>query len=233
MKNVFANTKNVKKATQLAQYLINRPPKTPGMALVYSASGLGKTEWALNWIARTGTTMVQLKATSNALWFLSELVMELGGDPESSTRKLYGQAVELIMKIPPAKRLILVDEIDEVMKQKIVLTIKNLYDQTGCAFLLIGMQNAERRLRNFQAIYSRLGGNICEFEEFNTDDVLEIASQLLEGVVINKEAASAISELSHSDLRVMCTLFYAVEQWAKRNNKDTITAREIKEIVKK
>jgi len=228
MKKKFAITQNVEQSNALVDSLINTPTGIPGMGLVFGRQGLGKTQWAMKCSIERQAIYVQLKAMSTPRWFLSELVSELGVTPKYTTQDLFRQAIEALTSAENTKRLLIIDEIDECDNKNVLLTIKDLYDHTFFPILLVGMHEAQKKIRQFPHVYGRIQ-QIYEYKKYSAIHIKEIADQLCE-VEIDIEVAKWLENISGKTLRKVIIVLYTIEKKAKGNNIQSVNYKHLKQM---
>jgi len=219
MKKVFARTTNVEKFMLAMTRLQNRQEGIPGMALVYGEPGLGKTKTSLWWIAQNDGVFIRTKKLMSGRWLLEEIVAELGEAPMRRTSDLFRQAQEQLLEHP---RTIFVDEADYLSHDARVLeTLRDIHDITGAPIVLIGMDQADKKLARYKHLYDRFS-EIVHFKPLNEQDIRTIADQLCE-VTLSDDAVSYIAQQANRFRRVIVWL-YRAEAIAKANSLKQITA---------
>lgn len=222
MKKVFARTTNVEKFMLAMTRLQNRQDGIPGMALVYGEPGLGKTKTALWWIAQNDGIFIRTKKLMTGRWLLEEIVAELGEAPMRRISDLFRQAQDQLLEHP---RTIFVDEADYLSHDARVLeTLRDLHDITGAPVVLIGMDQADKKLARYKHLYDRFS-EIVHFKPLGEQDIRMIADQLCE-VRLSNDAVSYIAGQTNRFRRIIVFL-YRAEAIAKANSLKEITAQHL------
>ena len=223
MRYIFARTTNVERFLVAMERLHHRQRGIPGMALVYGEPGLGKTKTALWWIAQNGGVFIRTKKLMTGRWLLEEIVAELGEAPMRRISDLFRQAQEQLLENP---RTIFVDEADYLSHDSRVLeTLRDLHDITGVPIILIGMDQADKKLARYKHLYDRFS-EIVHFKPLTEQDIKIIAEQLCE-VALSPDAIAFIASQTNRFRRVLLWL-YKAEAIAKANSLKIINATHLR-----
>lgn len=227
MKKIFAKTSNVNAFLGAMQRLHNREEGIPGMALIYGEPGLGKTRTALWWCAQNDGVFVRTKKLMTGRWLLEEIVAELGEAPLRRTSDLFRQAVDQLLEKP---RTLFVDEADYLTHDaRVIETLRDLHDTTGTPLVMIGMDQADKKLIRYKHLYDRFS-EIVRFHPLTLTDIKVIAEQMCE-VKLSDDAIMFIHTQTNRFRRVMVWL-YKAERIAKTNNFKQVTAEHLKGVRK-
>src|SRR4030042_4927189 len=148
MKRVFAKTSNVNAFVSAMTRLNQRQEGIPGMALLYSEPGLGKTRTCLWWSAQNSGVYIRTKKLMSGRWLLEEVVAELGEAPERRISDLFRQCVNMLLERP---RTLFVDEVDYLAHDaRVIETLRDIHDITDAPVVFIGMGQADKKLMRFK-----------------------------------------------------------------------------------
>lgn len=225
MNKTFVRTQNVKNFIGLVENLQNKPKNIPKMGLVYGESGLGKSQTAL-WLA-CKYDAIYLRAINlmTGRWLLEELVKELDEIPRFLTFDNFNLVVK---KLKLEQKIIFIDEIDYLMNNyKSIETLRDIYDETNCPIIFIGMGLAHRKLERYKHLYDRFS-EILKFETFGVNDIGQIINQLSE-IIFTPDAIEYIHS-KFNRFRQIVQLINQMENFAKDNDLTEIT-KEIAEQV--
>lgn len=220
MKLFFVKTQNVERFISAMTRLHNRQEGIPGMALIFGEPGLGKTKTALWWIAQNEGVFIRTKKLMTGRWLLEEIVAELGEAPMRRTSSLYRQAIEQLFEKP---RTIFVDEADYLAHDVRVLeTLRDIHDTTGTPIVLIGMDQADKKLARYKYLFDRFS-EIVKFNPLTERDIRMIADQLCE-VRLSDCAVKYIASQANRFRRVIVWL-YKAEALARTNSLKEVIAK--------
>ena len=226
MKKTFVKTQNMKNFIGLVENLINKPKNIPKMGLVYGEPGLGKSQTAL-WLA-CKYDGIYLRASNlmTGRWFLEEMVKELDEIPRFLTSDNFNIVVKKLKQSPQA---IFIDEIDYLMNNyKTIETLRDIYDETGCPIVFIGMGLAHRKLERYKHLYDRFS-EILKFETFEVNDLSQIINQLSEIPFMLESIEYIHSKFNR--FRQIVQLINQMESFAKDNNLAKITKEIMEQII--
>jgi DNA transposition AAA+ family ATPase len=136
---------------------------------------------------------------------------------------------------PPPDRteLILVDEADR-LKMAGIEQMRDIYDRSGVALILIGMPGIEKRLARYPQLYSRVGF-VHAFRPLGADEIRHILTQYWAQLGINNpdsdftdaEAIAAIIRITGGNFRLLHRLCTGIQRILRINELQTVT----KEVV--
>jgi len=223
MKKVFVKTSNVKNFISSVTRLQNRQDEVPGMALIYSDPGLGKTKTAMWWVNQNDAIFLRTKKLMSGRWLLEELVAELGEAPMRRVSDLFRQCVDMLLEYP---RMIFVDEVDYLTHDaRVIETLRDVHDITGAPVVFIGMQMADKKLMRYKHLYDRFS-EVVKFQDLSEADVRTIANDMCE-VKLREDAIKHI-HLQANRFRKIVVWMYHCEHLARTNNYKEITAEHLK-----
>jgi DNA transposition AAA+ family ATPase len=223
MKKIFARTDNVNRFVESMNRLQHRSMEIPGMALIYSDPGLGKTRTALWWCAQNDGVFVRTKKLMTGRWLLEEVVSELGEAPMKRVSDLFRQCVSMLLERP---RPLFVDEVDYLTYDgRVIETLRDIHDVTGAPIIFIGMGMADKKLMRFKHLYDRFS-EIVKFQDLTEADVQAITEQICE-VKLSHDAVQYIYSITNRFRRLINQL-YRTEAIARANGLIEINARHLK-----
>lgn len=177
MKRVFATTSNSVAFDEAVQALKKRGAREASWLLLCGEAGHGKSALSQNYIAEEGGIYIRAKAHWTPAVALAELVTETGQTPERKNAANFDTVVRSLAINP---RPIVVDEIDHILGKRDTLeTIRDISDLTEIPIIIVGMEEAERRLKRFPQIYSRIN-QIVRTKPQKRDYVSSILADLCE-----------------------------------------------------
>jgi DNA transposition AAA+ family ATPase len=227
MKKLFAKTSNVNNFVSAMTRLLNREDGIPGMSLLFGEPGLGKTRTCLWWCAQNDGVFIRTKKLMTGRWLLEEIVAELGEAPMRRTSDLFRQAVDQLLERP---RTLFIDEADYLAHDaRVIETLRDLHDTTGTPLVLIGMDQADKKLMRFKHLYDRFS-EIVRFTPLSSADVKSVAEQMCE-VKLSDDAVSYIHNQANRFRRVVVWL-YKAEAIAKANSLKEVSMQHLQGVRK-
>lgn len=226
MKKVFVKTNNVKRFITMMNNLQNRAEGVPGMGLVYGEPGLGKSQ-AINWWAfKNDAILVRCTQLMTAKWLLAEILDYMSEIKPYSVSDCFNEVIRNLLITP---RVLIVDEIDYLtIDSRTVETLRDIHDKTNVPVILVGMTNANSRLKKFSHLYDRLS-EIVKFEKFSKNDIKTIVKELSEIEMTDCAIKYIYSNLNR--FRQIVKVINKAEILAKANGLSSIDEILIKEAI--
>ncbi|MDR1008049.1 MAG: AAA family ATPase [Campylobacteraceae bacterium] len=215
MLETFIETRNYSKLSEAFARLANLPVTAPKMGLGYGNFGLGKT-FALERIAaNTHAILLRAVQTWSKKSFLEKLCLELSLDVSGGASRMYERIVDELLQ---NRRILIIDEIDALLRSQkfeVLELLRDIHDETNIVLFLIGMEEANAKLKKHRHFYSR----IVEFVEFKPivlDDVKRFC-ELSDKIKIEDDLCDYFAK-KYPNLRQIRVLLIRLENAAKRNN---------------
>lgn len=219
MRHELAKTKNVRRFLSAIGELRNRPLGVEGMGLLWGEPGEGKTTVVA--YAANVTDGIFLRA--NACWtvtsMLGALVTELGGTPRSRRSAMLDDIANRIMG---QERVIFVDEADYLFRQTDMLdALRDVYDLTGAAVILIGMERIARTIQD-KGRFARRITQWVEFKGIDLDDARTLADTVCECGVAD-DLLAYLHEQARANVGLMVVGLSRIERMAMTSQVESIS----------
>lgn len=226
MKKVFVKTNNVKKFITMMNNLQNRAEGVPGMGLVYGEPGLGKTQTINWWAFKNDAILIRCTQLMTARWLLTEILDSMNELKSFTIAECFKLVVRNLIIKP---QVIIVDEIDYLtIDSRAVETLRDIHDKTNVPIVLVGMINANSRLKKFNHLYDRLS-EIVKFEKFSKTDIKTIVQELSEVEMTDCAIRYIYTHINR--FRQIVKVINKAEMLAKANGLNSIDEILIKEAM--
>ena len=226
MKKIFVKTNNVKRFITMMNNLQNRAEGVPGMGLVYGEPGLGKTQTINWWAFKNNAILVRCTQLMSAKWLLTEILDSMNELKSYTTADCFKLVIRNLIINP---QVIIVDEIDYLtIDSRAVETLRDIHDKTNVPVVLVGMINANSRLKKFSHLYDRLS-EILKFEKFSKADIKTIVQELSEVEMTDCAIRYIYTNLNR--FRQIVKVINKAETLAKANGLNSIDEILIKEAI--
>lgn len=222
MKTTFAITKNVQRYMAGIEAVSTPIRGRIGMMLAYGPPGTGKTETGMWYAAQNEVPYIRARDITSRRSLLSNIVGELGHAPSYRSDALFDQAVDQLMERP---RVMIIDEVDYLMKGGMVEVLRDLNDITNSPIILMGMEFADKKLKRYRHLFDRISA-IVRLELFDEAETANLAGQICETPLAD-DAIAFVHKQAQGKLRLTTTWFSRAEQLAKLNRLDKITAQHL------
>lgn len=207
--------------------LQNLAEGVPGMGLVYSEPGLGKTQAIKWWAFKNDAILIRCNQMMSARWLLKEILDYMSEIKPYSISDSFDEVIRNLILTP---RVLIVDEVDYLTmdKNKSIEILRDIHDKTNVPVVLVGMTNAHSRLKKFSHHYDRLS-EIVKFERFSKSDIKTIVKELSEIELTDCAIKYIYSNLNR--FRQIVKVINKAETIAKANGLSSIDEILIKEAI--
>ena len=224
MREEFIETRNYIKLNEAFQGLKDLPASAPKMGLGYGSFGLGKT-FSLEKIAfKENAILLRAVQTWTKSSLLTELCEELNIDTQGKSSNLYRRIVESLLADP---QIIIVDEIDTLLKStkyEVLETIRDIHDETGVSIFMIGMEEANAKLKKHRHFYSRIVSFVL-FENISKEDIEKLCK--LSEITVSNDLIQYFHQ-KYPNLRQITVLLLRVEKYCDMNDLESIDLQTFK-----
>ena len=150
----------------------------------------------------------------------------MGEIQSTRTSECFNQVIRNLIMNP---QVLIIDEIDYLtVETKAVETLRDIHDKTNVPIVLVGMTNANSRLKRYKHLYDRIS-EIIKFEPFSKQDIKIIINELSE--IEMSECAIKSIYSNTNRFRQIVKIINKAEQLAKSNGLITIDEVLIKEVL--
>lgn len=222
MRHEMAMTTNVKRFLAAVRALNDRPTGVDGMGLLWGLPGEGKSTT----VAYAVNTLDGVFLRANACWtvtsMLGALMVELGQAAGRFRAPMLDAAVRCLME---RQRPIFIDEADYLLRQEqMVDVMRDIYDNTGCPVVMIGMEKLAREIQA-NGRFARRITQWVEFSGIGPADARTLADTICE-VGVADDLLARLHEASRKNIGRMTTGLSRIEQLAKINGIDAVTLEQ-------
>ncbi len=225
----FVQTANVRNLVGAMRSLLNRPPKTPGLAVVHGPAGRGKTESAIWYCAQHGGRYLVANPLWTPRWMLTDLYLALKGIKVAKFNKAQDAFSECHTLMKTDALPVFIDEADQIARKLPLLeALRNLADSTGTPIVCVGTDQIFIQLQQREQFASRVYQTVI-FKGLELDEVKMIATEL-GGLNLGEEAAIALLEVSGGYFRDLVVALGILGQAAKASDTKTPDAKMVKSI---
>ncbi|MBY6091047.1 AAA family ATPase [Maritimibacter alkaliphilus] len=153
----FAQTvaplRNVMLLNALIRRVNDRDPDLPGMACFYGPSGYGKTV-AATWNANeTSAYWVEMRESWTRKSLFTAILRNMGLEPR---RTIPEMSEQISRELAITGRPLLIDEADYLMKNKMIELVRELYEDSKSAIILIGEERLPQNLTRLERVHNRM-----------------------------------------------------------------------------
>ena len=222
MRHEMAMTTNVRRFLAAVRELTDRPLGVEGMGLLWGMPGEGKSTT----VAYATNTLDGIFLRANACWtvtsMLGALMVELGQTAMRYRAPMVDASVRCLMERP---RPIFIDEADYLLRQTDMLDVmRDIYDNTGCPVVLIGMETMARKVQT-NGRFARRITQWVEFRGISPADARTLADTVCE-TGVEDDLLGRLHDASRKNIGRMTTGLSRIEQFARINHLDSVSLEQ-------
>jgi len=217
-----APLKNVALCNRLLEMAINRPTHLPGMVCFYGPPGWGKSFAAAYTANKHSAYYIECKSTWTRKAILIAILKEMGIVPATAIYEMTDQVSE---QLAVSGRPLIVDEMDHIVNKKAVEIIRDIYEGSNAAILMIGEESIETKLRKWERFHSRMLA-WQPAQPADLADAMHLARLYCKDVTIADDLMKLIQQQSGGVVRRICVNLNLVEQTAINMGVDSITKKD-------
>jgi len=209
---------NVGQCLTALERAAHRPAHLPGMVCFYGPSGWGKSTAASHVATQADAYYVEAKSYWSKKAFLEEVLAEMGIKPERTIHRMGFQASEQLAK---SRRPLIIDEMDHLVEKNAVEIVRDLYESSGAAILLIG----EEQLPGKLARWERFHGRILDFipaQPADLDDAMALRALYCHRVDIADDLLEYVVSVAKGSVRRICVNLERIQEEAQVMGRDAI-----------
>lgn len=191
--------------------------------------GFGKSATATWYGLKRNAVHVRAKEAMTPHWLLTDIVRELGEQPERTSEKLF---LQIVRSLSRDQRLLILDESEKALRRlEILETLRDITDTVEVPALIFGRENVRGRLAAQPQIWSRICGE-CRFGPATPEDTQLLFDSLCE-VEVAPEVVERVHRESRGLVRDIRTAMKELERVGKRSGgRVQATALDDKPLVK-
>lgn len=220
--NNVAPLRNVMALNALIDRVQNRGADLPGMACFYGPSGYGKTTAAV-WNANVANAyQVQIKSVWGRKYLCGAIARELGLDPARTIAAMVDQIADELMK---SGRPLIIDEADYLVKNTMIEVIRDIYESSLSAIILIGEEQLPQKLAKWERVHGRMldwvGAQPADLREVGL-----LAGIYCQGIEIDDGLAAMILKASNASVRRICVNLNMVAEVARTKGLARVSGKD-------
>ena len=220
----FVKTSNVERFLAAASSIEDTGAPEACMMLCSGEPGFGKSAAGQWWATHNEAAFVRIKAATTPHWVLSDLITELGQQPQHTCERMFLQAVTILVKEP---RPLVFDEIENAIHRDItaIETIRDISDLVEVPVVLLGREFCEQKLKRHRQIWSRISAHAA-FAPATEKDVKLCVDELCE-VEVAPEVIGEVLRQSEGRLRDVIKCLKSIERIGLRQKGQAVTVEDI------
>lgn len=193
----IAQTANLGLCDMAIERAQTRTQSLPGMVCLYGPSGVGKSVAATYVSNRRRAYYIQAKSVWTKKYFLQAILREMGITPGRNIPEMLDQAAQ---ELALSNRPLIIDEFDHVIDRKAVELVRDIYESSQAAILLIGEERLPDKLKK----YERFHGRILDWVParlVSLDDARKLAPIYCQDIDVADDLLEVIVDKAHGSMR--------------------------------
>lgn len=216
--NTTAPLANVGLCVKALQRALERPSHLPGMVCLYGPSGWGKSTAAAYTANRHRAHYIECRSTWTRKSTLLAILHEMG---VAAPKTVSAMTDAICEQLALSGRPLIVDEMDHLVEKKSVEIIRDLYEGSGAAILLIGEERLPKKLERWE----RFHGRILDFipaQPADLHDTTQLAKLYCRQITIAEDLLAEIHKTSAGSVRRICVNLERIQEEALAQGLDRI-----------
>jgi len=177
--------------------IVEREPGLPGLAVLFSFPGYGKTTAASRLVNMFDAIHIEAKSFWTRKNVLEATLHNMGIKAENTIAKMFNQVCR---ELAESGRPLIVDEMDHLVEKGAVEIIRDIHDATQAPVMLVGEENLPTKLAKWERVHSRIMVWTAA-PPANIDDAAELAAHYCPGIQIRPDLLALITEKAHGSVR--------------------------------
>lgn len=209
---------NVSICVSALEKAMKRPAHLPGIVTFTGPSGFGKSTAAAIASNRFDAVYVQAKSSWTRKAAHLAILKEMNIAP---AKTLYGMAEQVAEQLALSRKPLIVDECDFLLKNGTIEIVRDIYEASGAAIMLIGEEQLPARLRQWE----RFHGRILTFalaEPASMEDARSLCALYVHDVNIADDLLAKVHKQSKGSVRRICVNLEHIREEAADNGMSTV-----------
>lgn len=201
---------NVSLCMQALTRAVDRPSHLPGMVCFYGPSGWGKSTAAAYAANKQRAYYIECKSTWTRKAVLMAICKDMGIAPANT---IYEMADQVCEQLASSMLPLIIDELDHLVNKQAVEIVRDIYEGSGAAILLIGEERLPEKLKRWERFHGRILDWVPA-QPSDLDDCRHLARLYCRTVDIADDLLTAIYKASHGSARRICVNLERVQDEA-------------------
>lgn len=217
----FASLRNVALALKVLDHLVNRAPNLPGLGAFYGESGLGKSCAVAVAANRHRAVYIACRSYFTKRSLLLSILEEMAIRPGKTIYEMVNQIGE---ELALSRRPLIIDEMDNIVDRNLVELIRDIYEVSNAAILMIGEERFPVKLKRWERFHSRVL-DWQPAEPSDIEDTRKLARLYSPDIAIGDDLLTTIMKTTRGVTRRICVNIETVRQEARKAGVRLIDAK--------
>lgn len=200
----------------------NREQNTPGLVGLSGPSGFGKSTACAYLANKHGAYYVECKSVWSKKAFMENILKIMGIVPAKVVSDMLDQISEQLAK---SGRPLIIDEFDYLVERSAVQIVRDIYESSQAAIMLVGEENMPAKLRKWERFHGRvLDWAVAPAADL--DDARTLAGFYAGGVTVQDDLLTRIHSTAKGSVRRITINLLRVRQEAVARGLASIGLKE-------
>ena len=206
----LAPLRNVTALAMLVERLKNRSYSLPGMGVFFGPSGYGKTVASIYSTNHHRAITVQVKSVWTKKTLCEAILREIGLKAEPTISDMLDQ---ISQHLATTDGVLIIDEADFLVQRKMIEIVRDIYEGSGAAIVLIGEEALPQKLRPWERVHGRILDWV-RAEPGDMTDVTHLTKIYAPGISVDRDLQKKLLAASHGSIRRICVNLDRVREFA-------------------
>ncbi len=194
----------------------------PGFVCFYGPSGWGKSKAAAYVANKQHAYYIECKERWPRKAVFLAILRDMGIEPAKTQ---YEMLEQVCRQLASSGRPLIVDEFDHLVNRGYVEMIRDIYEGSGAAILLVGEEMLPQKLKRWERFYGRVLDWIPA-QPADFDDCRSLAQFYCDRVTIKDELLAVLHKRSRGSARRIVVYLDRVQDWAGQSGLDVVGLQE-------
>lgn len=144
---------NVSLCSKALMRAVDRPGHLPGFVCFYGPSGWGKSTAAAYVTNTQNTYYIECKSSWTRKAVLLAILKDMGINP---AKTIYEMVEQVCQQLALSRKPLIIDELDHLVTKGAVEMIRDIYEGSRAAILLIGEERLPEKLKRWERFHGRV-----------------------------------------------------------------------------
>jgi DNA transposition AAA+ family ATPase len=192
---------NVSLCLQALDMAMNRAPHLPGIVCFNGPSGFGKSSAAAFVANNLKAYYVECRSCWTKRAFLQAIMKDIGKPHDGMN--LSDMIDEISEQLALSGRPLIIDETDHIVDKKAIELVRDIYEGSGAAILLIGEERLPQKLKKWERFHGRILDWVYA-QPASLADARQLAKLYCQGIKVEDDLLARVSQVAHGSVRRIC-----------------------------
>jgi len=192
---------NVGLCLQALDMAMNRASHLPGIVCFNGPSGYGKSSGAAYTANTLNAYYIECRSSWTKKALLQAMLKEMGKPFEKMP--IYEMTESISEQLALSGRPLIIDETDHIVEKQAIEIIRDIYEGSSAAILLIGEERLPQKLKKWERVHGRILDWVYA-QPASLADAKHLARLYCNGIEIEDDLLHKVSQMAHGSVRRIC-----------------------------